>query len=125
LTLPRSVQTVHPAKPGFRSLANIEIQQGIIEFNGLTPNMGDPNATNTVAAGATLQFAQTAVVWNKQFVFNGNGSATTVNVPSGSPELAGPVVLHGNCVFNVGGTSLTISSLISDDGGLSNPALRP
>jgi autotransporter-associated beta strand protein len=107
------------------ALANIDIQQGIIEFNGLTPNMGDANATNTVEAGATLQFAQTAVVWNKQFVFNGNGSATTVNVVSGSPELAGPVILHGDCVFNVAGTSLTISSLISGDGGLIKSGASP
>jgi hypothetical protein len=101
------------------ALANIDIQQGIIEFSGLTPNMGNPAATNIVEAGATLSFAQTAVAWIKQFVFNGDGSTTTVNVgTSGNPELDGPVVLHGCCVFNVGGTALTITNTISGDGGV-------
>jgi fibronectin-binding autotransporter adhesin len=101
------------------SLSNIDIQQGIIEFSGLTPGMGDPNGTNTVEAGATLSFSQTAVAWVKQFVFNGDGSTTTVNIgTSGSPELDGPVVLHGGVVFNVGGTSLTITNTISGDGSV-------
>src|ERR1035441_7621927 len=61
------------------SLSNIYIQQGIIEFSGLTPGMGDPNGTNIVESGAELSFSADSVAWNKNFVFNGNGSATTVN----------------------------------------------
>src|SRR5262249_9661968 len=55
-------------------LQNIDIQQGTMELSGLTPGMGDPAFTNTVEAGATLSLQQTTVVWNKQFVFNGNGA---------------------------------------------------
>jgi autotransporter-associated beta strand protein len=100
------------------NLANIDIRQGIIEFSGLTSTMGDAAFTNTVEVGATLSFSQNTIVWNKQFVFNGDGVTTTVNIgTSGNEALAGPVVLHGDCVFNVGGTSLTISNL-SGDGGL-------
>ena len=91
------------------SLKNIDIQQGTMELSGLTPGMGDSTFTNTVEAGATLSFQQTTVVWNKQFVFNGNGSTTTLNIGTGgNTELAGPIQLHGDCVFNVGGTLLTI-----------------
>jgi len=100
-------------------LANIDIQQGIIEFSGLTSGMGDPAFTNTVAAGATVSFSQNTVVWHKQFALNGNGTTTTVNNgTSANTELAGPVELHGDCVFNVGGTLLTLSGVISSDGGL-------
>jgi len=62
------------------ALADIDIQGGILEFSGLTPNMGDPAHTNSVEAGATLSFANGAVVWNKQFLFTGDGVTTTVNV---------------------------------------------
>ena len=100
-------------------LQNIDIQQGIIEFSGITPGMGDPTFTNTVETGAELSFSAGSVAWNKQFVFNGNGTTTTVNNgTSASTELDGPVVLHGNCVFNVGGTSLTVTNTISGDGGV-------
>lgn len=100
-------------------LQNIDIQQGIIEFSGITPGMGDPTFTNTVETGAELSFSAGSVAWNKQFVFNGNGTTTTVNNgTSANTELDGPVMLHGNCVFNVGGTSLTITNTISGDGGV-------
>ena len=101
------------------ALANIDIEQGTVEFSGLTAGMGDPSFTNTVAAGATLSFQQSTVAWNKNFNFNGDGATTTVNVGTGgNTELAGPVGLHGDCVFNVGGILLTISSPITGDGGL-------
>jgi fibronectin-binding autotransporter adhesin len=109
----QNLSSVDPA------LGDIEIQQGILEFNGLTPNMGDVLHTNIVDAGATLQFANNSVVWNKFFNFTGNGVASTVNNNAGaSTELAGAVELHGSVIFNVGGTAMTISGPISGDGGL-------
>lgn len=101
------------------ALADINIQGGTLEFSGLTPNMGDVSRTNNVSAGATLSFANGTVSWNKYFLLNGNGATTTINVGNGgNAELVGPVELHGDCVFNVGGTLLTISSVITGDGGL-------
>jgi fibronectin-binding autotransporter adhesin len=101
------------------ALADIDIQQGTLEFSGLTSSMGDPARTNFVQAGATLAFANGTVTWNKRFVLYGNGTTTTVNNGTGAnEEIAGPVELHGDCVFNAGGTLLTISGLISGDGGL-------
>jgi autotransporter-associated beta strand protein len=105
--------TVDPA------LADINIQGGTLEFSGLTPNMGDPARTNNVSAGGTVSFANGTVSWNKYFLLNGDGATTTVNVGTGgNAELIGPVELHGDCVFNIGGTLMTISSVITGDGGL-------
>ena len=102
------------------TLANIDIQQGIIEFSGLTPGMGDPNFTNIVETGAEVSFSADSVDWSKNFVFNGSGTnATTVNNgTSATTELDGPVTLHSNVLFTVGGTTLTITNTISGDGGL-------
>lgn len=101
------------------ALANIDIQAGTVEFNSLTTSMGDPTFTNIVEAGGTVSFANNSVAWNKIFVFNGDGSTTTVNNgTSANTELDGPVTLHGDCVFNVGGVSLTITNTISGDGGI-------
>jgi len=97
-----------------------------LEFSGLTPNMGDPLRTNNVSAGATVSFANGTVSWNKYFLLNGDGATTTVNVGTGgNAELVGPVELHGDCVFNVGGTLLTISSIITGDGGLIKNGASP
>lgn len=101
------------------ALADINIQQGTLEFSGLTAGMGDPSRTNNVSAGGTLAFANGSVSWFKQFVLNGDGTTTTVNNGTGAnADLAGPVELHGDCVFSVGGTALNVSSAISGPGGL-------
>jgi fibronectin-binding autotransporter adhesin len=101
------------------ALANIDVQQGTLAFNGITPNMGNPAATNIIEAGAIESFSQDSVLWNKNFVFNGDGSTTTiVNGTSATTELDGPVVLNGSVVFNIGGTSFTITNTISGAGGL-------
>ncbi|HSU57200.1 MAG TPA: autotransporter-associated beta strand repeat-containing protein, partial [Candidatus Dormibacteraeota bacterium] len=108
------------------TLANIDIEQGTLEFSGLTPGMGDASFTNTVAAGATLSLQQTTVAWNKHFNLNGNGSTTTVNVGTGgNTSFVGPVELHGDCVFNITGTLLSISNVISGDGGLIKNGASP
>ncbi|HWD19455.1 MAG TPA: autotransporter-associated beta strand repeat-containing protein [Verrucomicrobiae bacterium] len=108
------------------ALADVDIKGGILEWSGLTPNMGDPSRTATVETGGTLSFANGAIQWVKNFVFNGDGSTTTVNVGTGgNPELAGPVELTGNCVFNVGGTGMTISGAINGSGGLIKNGASP
>jgi autotransporter-associated beta strand protein len=101
------------------ALGDIDIQAGTLLFNGLTPNMGDPSHTLTVETGATLAFGADAVTWNKQFVFNGDGSTINLNNEGGANcVLNGPVQLNGDCVFNVGGTQLGITGGITGGGGL-------
>jgi len=116
----QNLTTVDPA------LGDIEVQQGTLDFNGSTPSMGDPTHTNTVDAGATLQFTSSSVVWNKFFNLNGNGTANTVNNnTAASTELAGPVELHGGVIFNIGGNLFTISGAISGDGSLTKTGGSP
>jgi autotransporter-associated beta strand protein len=108
------------------ALADIEIQSGILEFSGLTPNMGDATRTNLVQAGGTLSFANGTVAWDKHFVLHGDGSTTTLNVGTGgNPTIVGAIELHGTCVFNVGGTALTIGSAITGDGDLTKNGASP
>jgi autotransporter-associated beta strand protein len=109
----QNLSSVDPA------LGDIEVKQGTLEFNGLTPNMGDPLHTNFVDAGATLQFTSDTVVWNKFFNFTGDGVVSSViNNTAANTELAGAVELHGSVILNVGGTAFTISGPISGPGGL-------
>ncbi len=101
------------------NLADIDIQGGTLLFNGLTPGMGDPTHTLTVETGATLAFGGDQVTWNKQFVFNGDGSTINLNNEGGANcIIAGPVTLNGDCVFSIGGTQLGISGDIGGSGGL-------
>jgi len=108
------------------ALSNIDIQAGSLMFNGSTPGMGDPNATLTVESGATLISGANQVIFNKHFVFNGDGSTITLNNQGGGNDvLAGPIILNGDCVFNIGGTQLVISNTISGSGGLIKNAGSP
>ena len=108
------------------ALANIDIQGGTLLFNGLTPNMGDPSYTLTVETGASLAFGGNNIVWNKQFVFNGDGSTMTVNVEGGANDvLSGPVTLNGECVFNVAGVQLIVSDSIGGGGGIIKSGSAP
>ncbi len=101
------------------SVSNIDIQEGILQFEGLTPNMGNPAATNIVETGAQLAFASSSVTWNKNFIFYGDASDITVNNgTSANTVLAGNVQLFGDCVFNVGGIGLALSGVITGSGGI-------
>ncbi|HEX3718178.1 MAG TPA: autotransporter-associated beta strand repeat-containing protein [Verrucomicrobiae bacterium] len=101
------------------TLSNIDIQDGNLQFSGLTPNMGNPAATNIVESGAQLSFANGSIVWDKNFIFNGDGSDVTVDVTTGgNPVLNGNVQLVGDCVFDSTGIGLAISGVIAGDGGI-------
>src|SRR6185437_672915 len=116
----QNLSSVDPA------LGDIEVAQGTLEFNGLTPGMGDPNYTNIVDAGATLQFASDSVVWNKNFRLTGDGTSTTVNsITAANTELAGTTEIHGTVIFNSAGTLLTVSGQIVGDGGLTKNGSSP
>jgi fibronectin-binding autotransporter adhesin len=108
------------------ALANIDIQAGTLLFDGLTPDMGDPSYTLTVETGAQLAFGANSITWNKQFVFNGNGTSINLNNETAANDvIAGPITLNGNCVFNIGGTQLGISSTIGGTGGLIKSGTSP
>lgn len=108
------------------ALSNIDIQAGSLMFNGSTPGMGATNATLTVETGATLSFGNNQIVFNKQFVFNGDGSTVNLNNGGGANDvLAGPITLNGDCVFSIGGTQLIVSNTINGSGGLIKSGTSP
>src|SRR5207244_4884122 len=93
------------------ALSNIDIQSGQFEFGDNTTGMGNPAASLTVEAGATLSFlsnaGNTTSLWNKVFILNGNGTVNTVQSRGGAGHtLVGPVQLNGSCIFSGNLTNL-------------------
>ena len=91
-------------------IGDIDIQAGLLAFETTTSSMGDPTKALIVRAGATLQLWASGTQWDKVFTLNGDGTTTTINNGSGANTIVGPVTLVGDCLFNVGGTSLTLNS---------------
>jgi hypothetical protein len=69
-------------------------------------------------ARAALQFYNTTTPYDKRLLLNGDGTTTIVNNGAGANTLAGPVTLNGNCLFNAGGTSLTLGGPVGGSGSL-------
>ena len=105
------------------ALGNITVQNGVFSVETSTSGLGDNTSHNlTVAAGATLQLFNYSSALTKPLVLNGNGVVTTLNNGAGANTTDTPILLNsGNCVFNVAGTSLTISDLSSVGYKLAGP----
>lgn len=103
------------------ALANINVQAGMLSVETSTSSLGNPANSLTVSAGATLQLYGTTTPWDKVFALNGDGVATTVNVPNGAANtIQGAVTLTGSCIFNNGasGNNLTLNGVVSGGGSL-------
>ena len=100
------------------ALGNVDVQGGIFSIETSTTSLGNPARTLTIESGATLQLYQLAVALDKVIVLNGDGATTTCNNSSGNNAIAGPVTLAGSCLFNVGGTSLTLNGAVGGTGSL-------
>jgi autotransporter-associated beta strand protein len=100
--------TVDPA------LGDIDIQEGIFDFEGNLTTLGNPAATITVAQGATVQFWGLTIPADKKMMLDGGvfqSGATSVNT------FVGPVTLGANSSFDtINKSTLTISGAISGDG---------
>ncbi|MCI0746009.1 MAG: autotransporter-associated beta strand repeat-containing protein [Verrucomicrobia subdivision 3 bacterium] len=111
------------------ALGDIDVQEGMLQFEGATTSMGDPTATLTVRAGATVSFFDTTTAWDKKIVLFGNGATPSLFNWMGANTIAGPVTLNGNCV--IGGApadrgtpvSLTLNGSVEGAGGLTKIAL--
>lgn len=104
------------------ALANIDVQGGQFDLGDFTSGLGNPTNTLTVESGATLSFLannppnNTTSQWNKVFIFNGDGSTTTVNNRGGNGHtMIGPVQLNGSCIFS---GNLTNANAITGSGSL-------
>ncbi len=103
------------------ALGNINVQAGLLSAETTISGLGNPNGTLTVASGATFQVYGTAAALYKQFVLNGSGANTTFNCANGfANNLAGPITLNSNCIFNAAsGAAVTfISGTITGAGSL-------
>jgi fibronectin-binding autotransporter adhesin len=111
------------------ALADIDVQQGLLSFDGATTSMGDPTKTMTVRSGATLSFSNTGTPWDKKFVLFGNGSTSTLFNYNGANTVAGPITLNGNVIVSAAPPdrgapeSLTLNGTISGSGGLTKPSI--
>ncbi|HEU5124748.1 MAG TPA: autotransporter-associated beta strand repeat-containing protein [Verrucomicrobiae bacterium] len=104
--------TVDPA------LGDVDVQEGIFGIETATTGIGDPTKTLTVHPGATVRFYNATNQLNKQFVLNGTGTNTTVDNGAGANTVIGPMTLNGDCVFTIGGVSLTLSNTLNGAGSL-------
>jgi fibronectin-binding autotransporter adhesin len=100
------------------ALGDIDVQQGIFAVQTSTAQLGDSTRTLTVESGATLDVYSLGTPLNKNIVLNGDGSTSTLFAESGNSTIAGPVTLNNSCIFNVAGTSLTLSNTVSGSGSL-------
>jgi autotransporter-associated beta strand protein len=98
------------------SLANIEVQSGMLGLQTLT-GIGNPAGTLTVFNGATLRLTDSAagVVLVKGLILQ---DGATVNNTSGANSWGGPVTLQGTVTFTVSGTSLTLTNVLGGSGSL-------
>jgi autotransporter-associated beta strand protein len=98
--------TVDPA------LGDIDVQAGIMDFEGTTTSMGNPANTISIAAGATLQFWNLLSPADKNLTLNGTfqsglGVANT---------FVGPITLGAASKFDtINSSVLTLSGVISGD----------
>lgn len=99
-------------------LGDVDIEQGLMGWETVTTSMGNSSSNLFVRAGATLSFYNSSTLWNKNFVFYGNGIGATVTNWSGANTIIGPVQLNGGVVFWGGGTSLTLGGVVSGTGSL-------
>jgi len=81
------------------ALGHIDVQQGLLAFQGGTSSMGNPASNIIVRAGATVSFFDTATAWDKKFVLFGNGVTANLFNYNGANTIIGPVTLNGNCVI--------------------------
>jgi autotransporter-associated beta strand protein len=103
-------------------LANIYIQNGTLGYTG-SSTAGNPTNSLIISNATSLTFYNNDgfnATINKQVILDDGG---TIQNGGGANTISGPLVINnvnGNvfCTFNIGGTSLTVSSNISGNGVL-------
>ncbi|HSU53394.1 MAG TPA: hypothetical protein VLT36_04985, partial [Candidatus Dormibacteraeota bacterium] len=85
--------TVDPA------LGHIDVQAGMLNFQGSTSSMGNPASNIIVRAGATLSLYDTTTPWDKHFILFGDGTTPNIWNYNGTHTIAGSIAMNGSCVF--------------------------
>jgi autotransporter-associated beta strand protein len=97
------------------ALANINVQAGTLGLSGNMPSLGNPSSTLTVSGAAILQFNTVGSTLVKSLFLN---DGAIVNNSGGADIFGGLVTLQGNDIFNIAGTSLTFTNILSGSGTL-------
>ncbi|HWI56982.1 MAG TPA: autotransporter-associated beta strand repeat-containing protein, partial [Bacillota bacterium] len=100
------------------ALADIDVKEGLFDYESTTSGLGDPNRTLTVRSNATLQFWGATVPLNKRISLEGGSS---LNAGSGTANsIVGPVkLLNGMAKLNsVSGAIIYYQGPLSGSGGL-------
>ncbi len=102
------------------TVSNIFVQAGMLGIETTTSgNLGESTLSKlTVSAGATLEMFNNTATWlSKPLVFNGDGIADSLLNNSGANHIVSQTIVlnSGNCIFDIGGTSLTL-----EDSGAAN-----
>lgn len=100
------------------AIADIDIQQGTLAFEGKTSSMGNPTNMISVESGATLAFDQTARPLTKNVTLIGDGVTTTLASIDGTNAISGSVILEQACIIGVNAGILTLSGPVSGPGSL-------
>ena len=99
------------------ALANINVNSGTLGIVGST-SLGNPDSTITVASGASMAFYNATANVNVNKTWDLQNGATMQN-GGGANVLNGPMTLEsGFEQFSVGGTSMTLSNVLSGAGVL-------
>jgi autotransporter-associated beta strand protein len=80
------------------ALGNIDVQQGLLAFQGGVSSMGNPASNITIRAGATVSFFDTSTQWDKNFILLGDGATANLFNYDGNNTIIGRITLNGNCV---------------------------
>jgi autotransporter-associated beta strand protein len=97
------------------ALGDIEVQAGILGIQGNMPSLGNPANALTVFGGATVQFLNLSTEVQKALVLKDGG---IVNNSGGFTTYDGPVTLQGNGLFNIAGSGLNFTNVISGTGSV-------
>ncbi len=105
------------------ALGDIDVQEGAFGFE-TTSTLGDPAGTLNMGFNTSL------ILWNLVNPFYkplilGGGTAQNINNGAGASTIGGPVTILSQSVWNVGGTSLRVSSDITGIGGLTKVGGQP
>src|SRR5262249_32819057 len=102
------------------ALANIDIQQGTLDYEGSTGGLGDPNGTLTVENGATFELFNSTTALNKIIALNGTGTNDTLLTGSGvANSISGPITVTGAAVFDTSsGAAVTFNNNLSGAGSV-------
>jgi autotransporter-associated beta strand protein len=104
------------------TLADIDVQGGILDFEGNTTGLGNPNNTLTIESGASLFLYSPTNRLNKKIVLNDGASITNV---AGTNVIVGPVTINGNTQFQIAGTNLSLNGLIAGSGSITKTLNSP